>query len=124
MTASGSSIQCSAAFENTPSNSQWKSSCAASATRASSRRGDLLGALVDRHDGGAGRGQLQGQGAVAAAKIEDALADAGRQEIEHRFAQHRDEAGIALVARRIPMLGWPRAFAARHRTTAAALPWR
>ncbi len=78
MTRSGLRIQCSAALENTASNSETKSSAWPSSLRTAEplhlgSRQQLV-AQIDAEHVGAGRLDLGGQRAVAAAEIEDALA--------------------------------------------------
>ena len=76
---------------------------------ALARRSHLRCAAVDADDAAAARDELLGERPVAAAEVEDAFARYRRQELEHRRAQLRHEAGGARVAFRIPVLGYGRA---------------
>jgi len=80
---------------------------------------DLLSARIDTDDMASHRGELRGKHAVAAAKVQDALAGARREQINHGRAKFGDEAGVACIAFRIPGLrvchfGGPRRAAADY----------
>ena len=91
--ASWSRTQCSAAFENTASNSRSNGNRSASITRASSpravRRGNHLLGRIDAHNRRARRGDFLGERALAAADIENPLPRLGIQQLEDGRAERR-----------------------------------
>jgi hypothetical protein len=66
--------------------------------------GEQLLAQIGAKHVGAARGDLLSQHAVAAAKVEDALAFPRRQQIEHRTGKLGDETALAGVVFRRPAL--------------------
>ena len=71
---------------------------------ARARRRHHVGPAVHRHHVRAGRHQLLGQRAVAAADVEDMLARLGSQKIDQGFAEIGHETGVAGVAVGVPVL--------------------
>src|SRR4051812_42376692 len=63
---------------------------------------DLRCACVDADDLASHRRELRGKHAVAAAQVQDALASARREQINHGCAKFGDEAGVTSVAFRVP----------------------
>jgi hypothetical protein len=68
------------------------------------------------------RGELRGKHTVAAAKVQDALAGARCEQLDHGRAEFGDEAGIASIACRIPGLRMCH-FAVPRRAAAAYQPF-
>ena len=65
---------------------------------------DLGRARVDADDVASHRGELDRQRAVAASEVEDSLAGARREQLDHRRAEVGDEAGVARVCVGVPAL--------------------
>src|SRR6185437_104438 len=73
--------------------------------RAGAGGGDHAVGVVDGDDGGAGGDEAEGEGAVAAAEVEDSLVGGGGGEVEDGLAGGGDEGGVAGVEVGVPGLG-------------------